>query len=133
MDRNLGQRKTGRCSLKAEAFLYCEGVIWPVRVLNLSAGGFFALSQHLFPVGTRLRLKLELDSFRGDLFCEAEVAWNRAAQDAPRARFYPLGMGLRFLPLSPLLRRALDQYVNTRRNLSRLDTRIGAELKINRR
>jgi len=67
--------------------------------VNLSIGGMFIETGHVFPVGTTLQVRFKLPSRGEAIQCATNVAWiNR--RDTPAKPSLPMGMGLEFDGLS---------------------------------
>ncbi|MFZ5468334.1 MAG: PilZ domain-containing protein [Myxococcota bacterium] len=89
-----------RTSERTEVLLKaCEAALGPLKsslVMNLSAGGVFLRTESPPPVGTLLRLMLEIPGDPEPLEVDAEVRWSATELQAPYS-----GVGLAFQRVTP--------------------------------
>ena len=78
--------------------------------VNLSEGGVLVSLKQAIEEGTRVRLKVEVESFNDVIECAGEIRWCKAA--AKNGKFYA---GIQFLDLSP---EAVKRIAHLRRVLS---------------
>lgn len=88
------------------------GVQTTVGSVDLSLGGMFVETAHLFPPGTELLAEFVLPGAEGapPVLVRAEVAWVNEAGGKLK-RDMPVGMGLQFTKVTPEARSALGRYI----------------------
>lgn len=130
---NLGRRLNHRIAVRGQATIICHnGQTFRGHLINFATGGLFLMTPNVLLAGTAVEVKFELESFKQKFQCKAYVAWENGQLNNNKRQFFPQGIALQFIELSPALRRLFSQYVTTSRSLTGLDTRIGGEVKLNR-
>lgn len=80
--------------------------------LNLNAGGMFLATETLFPVNTQLLIEFTLPGFKSVMQYPVRVAWVNHPEWRKKNAL-PCGLGVQFLPLSPVAKDALQLYLQS--------------------
>lgn len=95
-ERLLERRRFARVEARLQVqFVYADGY-FELETEDISVGGLFIATEHLLPVGERIRLVLQFSGGRSALKTVAEVA---RVVDQP-AEGMPTGLGVRFVNMS---------------------------------
>jgi uncharacterized protein (TIGR02266 family) len=79
---------------------------------NVASGGLFVRTRAIKLPGTRLRVRLTVPGLLASAELETVVRWVRALGEASEAS--PLGMGLQFVALPPVVQNAVERFMTTR-------------------
>jgi uncharacterized protein (TIGR02266 family) len=97
-DAQADQRESVRVPTRMRVSFASEGALARVLMTNLSRMGLFVQADHLLEIGTRLQLRVHVDSPPRDIEIPVEVVSHNVG---PRFENAAQGMGLRFLDMSP--------------------------------
>jgi uncharacterized protein (TIGR02266 family) len=104
-DQNADQRTSVRVPTRLEVSFPSLSDLGRSLMTNLSQGGLFLECEHLVEIGTRLTLRLHTDDTEAVLELPVEVV---AHDTGPQLKADAHGMGMRFLDMSPEIRKRLD-------------------------
>ncbi len=109
--KRVTSRERLRVPVELEMVLQIGDDYLTVQVINISRGGVFLASDHIYPVGTKLVLYIA-NAYGGSkaLFeAEGEVAW--ISEYGIEETSLPKGMGIRFVGDQEEVRHQLDSFV----------------------
>jgi uncharacterized protein (TIGR02266 family) len=82
--------------------------------IDLNSGGVFLETERPLEVGTNFELEFELPDSNSIIRCDAKGAWINDPIMRKKAEL-PAGMGVQFVNLSAIDRKAIDDFVNERK------------------
>ena len=91
---------------------------------NISMSGMFVRSTRMYPRGTGLDVKFELQNGQPAILAKVEVLWSRVRDLGPEA---PQGLGVRFLNLDLESKYAISRLVDRYQQLGRMPFQLLAE------
>ena len=103
-------RANERVDLEVKVDLDSEHTFYTGLTRNISAGGLFVATHHLRPIGHRITLTFQLPSYAQPLSVETEVRWLRE-NSFLHGQQMTVGMGLRFINLSPEAATAIERFL----------------------
>ena len=109
-------RAAERFDLEVKVDLESEHNFYTGLTQNISSGGVFIATHHIRKIGDRITLNFTLPGSTKPLLVETEVRWIRENSALMRAGG-DIGMGVRFINLSPEAKEAIDGFVQSRESL----------------
>ena len=103
-DSQADQRESVRVPTRMRVSFASEGALARVLMTNLSRMGLFVQADDLLEIGTRLQLRIHVDSPPRDIEIPVEVVSHNVG---PRFESDARGMGLRFLDMTPDAEKAI--------------------------
>ena len=105
-DEQADRRESVRVPTRMRVSFASEGALARVLMTNLSRMGVFVQAEELLELGTRLQLRIHVDSPHHDIEIPVEVVSHNVG---PRFEADARGMGLRFLDMSPEAEKELSE------------------------
>jgi uncharacterized protein (TIGR02266 family) len=109
-------RSAERFDLEVTVDLESDHNFYTGLTQNISSGGLFIATHHLRKIGDRITLKFTLPGSGKQIAVETEVRWLRENSALMRAEG-GIGMGVRFINLSPEASAAINAFVQSRESL----------------
>jgi uncharacterized protein (TIGR02266 family) len=110
-------RKSRRLPVQIEVELEGGIDVQSGQTADIGRGGLFVASRRPLQVGERVRARLTLPGLGLHVEPWCEVRWIRDAESARRQQ-QPMGMGLEFVKVSPLIREAINAFINRQEEMS---------------
>ena len=105
-DSQADERESVRVPARMRVSFASEGALAGVLMTNLSRMGLFVQADHLLEIGTRLQLRIHVDSPPHEIEIPSEVVSHNIG---PHFERNAQGMGLRFLDMSPEAEKELSE------------------------
>jgi uncharacterized protein (TIGR02266 family) len=109
-------RAAERFDLEVKVDLESEHNFYTGLTQNISSGGLFIATHHIRKIGDRITLNFTLPGAAKPVLVETEVRWIRENSALMRANG-DIGMGVRFINLTPEAKQAIDAFVQSRESL----------------
>jgi uncharacterized protein (TIGR02266 family) len=110
-------RAAERFDLEVKVDLESDHNFYTGLTQNISSGGVFIATHHLRRIGDRITLKFTLPGSEKTLDVETEVRWIRENTALMSAGDGGIGMGVRFVNLTPEVSAAINAFVQSRESL----------------
>jgi type IV pilus assembly protein PilZ len=114
-----GARKFERLDTVVEVSISSDNTFWTGLTHNVSKGGLFVVTDAPLPLGTMLSFRLSLDGRRA-VDVRGVVRWVRGLDSGDDD--LPPGMGVQFTTLDRTTERAIEAFIQQRRESLYFDT-----------
>jgi type IV pilus assembly protein PilZ len=109
------RRTSPRLQVNVEIGMQTESNFYTGLTQDLSGGGVFVATNQIRQIGERMKVLLTLPGQQETFEILAEVRWVRSTTFSRDVE--DPGMGLRFLQMSPLAKRAVTDFLSKRESL----------------
>ena len=116
-DDHQNLRASERFDLEVKVDLESDTNFYTGLTQNISAGGLFIATHHIRRIGERITLKFALPGSAEPIAVETEVRWIRENTALHRVEDGSIGMGVRFINLTPEATAAINGFLQSRDSL----------------